>query len=156
DAAYEAWRAALAPEERDVVVGLRVRWEWPESHTRQAPDAREFRVYLQPGRSNAIGGIVPTVPAGEAQGSGIEPALPGGAAGSAFRGTILQVAGRAFTVVDSEPGPPMRLHVRGSPPARGPCALVIPPGHPSYTDYRAPAVWQERYHVVGLGEHVTP
>lgn len=49
DAAYAAWQATLSPAERTTLVGLRVRWQWTEAHMRQAPDAREFRIYYHPG-----------------------------------------------------------------------------------------------------------
>jgi hypothetical protein len=45
DAAYTAWRTANP----SVGVGLRVRWAWGAQQRRQAPDAREFRIYLHPG-----------------------------------------------------------------------------------------------------------
>lgn len=44
DAAYESWRAGHA-----AALGLRVRWPWPDSHARQAPDTREFRLYFNAG-----------------------------------------------------------------------------------------------------------
>jgi hypothetical protein len=56
DAAYNTWRATLSVGERDAVIGLRVRWLWTEAHMRQAPDTREFRIYYQPGRVNALVG----------------------------------------------------------------------------------------------------
>jgi hypothetical protein len=49
DAAYKAWRAALPPTQRVALVGLRVRWLWPETHQQQAPDTAEFRIYFHPG-----------------------------------------------------------------------------------------------------------
>ena len=56
DAAYTAWRASVSP----ALVGLRVTWRWPETHARQAPDAREFRVYLSPGSKPPVNAEVPT------------------------------------------------------------------------------------------------
>jgi hypothetical protein len=37
---------------------VRVRWKWPVSLRKQAPDARQFRVYLQTGRLNTIAGHI--------------------------------------------------------------------------------------------------
>jgi hypothetical protein len=49
DAVYDAWRAALLPGEEDQVVGLRARWIWTDAQMRQAPDTREFRLYVHAG-----------------------------------------------------------------------------------------------------------
>jgi hypothetical protein len=43
DAAYTNWRGTHAG-----VVGLRVRWAWGAGQRRQAPDMREFRIYINP------------------------------------------------------------------------------------------------------------
>ncbi len=51
DQSYSDWYSTLDPQEQDSVVGLRVRWLWTDSHMRQAPDTREFRVYFQMGSS---------------------------------------------------------------------------------------------------------
>ena len=45
DDAYTTWRKANPK----VGVGLRVRWAWGAQQRRQAPDTREFRIYLHPG-----------------------------------------------------------------------------------------------------------
>jgi hypothetical protein len=45
DASYAAWRSGVSA----TLVGLRVTWRWPETHALQAPDASEFRVYLNAG-----------------------------------------------------------------------------------------------------------
>ena len=49
DDAYQKWRATLSPDEQQSLIGLRVRWRWTHQHARQAPDAREFRIYYHPG-----------------------------------------------------------------------------------------------------------
>ena len=52
DAAYTTWRNALIasdPVNGPKIIGLRVRWSWPSKAILQAPDAAEFRVYIQPG-----------------------------------------------------------------------------------------------------------
>jgi hypothetical protein len=49
DAALDAWRQTLPDGQRDSLVGLRVRWRWTVAQQRQAPDVREFRLYLHPG-----------------------------------------------------------------------------------------------------------
>ena len=156
DAAYETWRASLPPEERDSVLGLRVRWEWPESLMRQAPDVKEFRIYLQSGRPNAVAGRVRAVERLGPRESRIEVEHP---PGFLERGIELQVAGRTFRILDIEDGSTLRmshrLRVDGFPPANAPCALVTPPSSRMHIDYRAATAWQERYYVVGIGEHFT-
>ncbi|MEM8994895.1 MAG: hypothetical protein AAGF23_08890, partial [Acidobacteriota bacterium] len=49
DAAYLAWRESLPADQRESVVGLRVRWAWRRPQMTQAPDTSEFRVYVHPG-----------------------------------------------------------------------------------------------------------
>jgi hypothetical protein len=46
---YEAWFGSLNKRERSQLIGLRVKWVWTHAHQRQAPDAREFRIYFHPG-----------------------------------------------------------------------------------------------------------
>jgi hypothetical protein len=50
DAVYTQWRSSLDPTHASDV-GLRVRWVWTGKEMQQAPDAKEFRVYIQPGSS---------------------------------------------------------------------------------------------------------
>lgn len=54
DATWQAWRDSLSPAERTGVIGLRVRWRWTPAQQRQAPDTREFRIYLQPAPVDAL------------------------------------------------------------------------------------------------------
>jgi hypothetical protein len=46
DTAYNTWRGQ---PQNSGVVGLRVRWAWGAGQRRQAPDTREFRIYLNSG-----------------------------------------------------------------------------------------------------------
>jgi len=152
DETYDKWFDTLAPEERQSVVGLRVSWEWPEALRNQTPDLREFRVYLQPGRLNALAGRI-----GEVQTAGQDSwAVINPPAADSVVGLLLQVAGREYPVLAAETGPPWRVRVQGVPKADLPCALVVPPDHPRYVDFRAARAWSERYHVVGRDEHFSP
>jgi hypothetical protein len=47
DAAYNAWRTPA----RANIIGLRVRWLWTGKQMQQAPDTKEFRIYLKAGSS---------------------------------------------------------------------------------------------------------
>lgn len=49
DKTYETWHDSLSNEEQTQLIGLRVKWLWTAAHQRQAPDAREFRIYFNPG-----------------------------------------------------------------------------------------------------------
>lgn len=46
---YEAWFGSLNKKERKRLIGLRMKWQWTHAHQRQAPDAREFRIYFHAG-----------------------------------------------------------------------------------------------------------
>ncbi|HEX5718724.1 MAG TPA: hypothetical protein VF179_21365, partial [Thermoanaerobaculia bacterium] len=50
DPPYLKWRK----DNGDKLVGLRVRWRWTQMQQVQARDTREFRLYYQPGRWNAL------------------------------------------------------------------------------------------------------
>jgi hypothetical protein len=52
DAAYSKWRTPSPPVAgRSRVTGLRVRWQWTGKQMRQAPDTKEFRIYVKGGSS---------------------------------------------------------------------------------------------------------
>lgn len=48
-----SWYQALREDEKNELIGLRVRWRWPDSFQNQAPDTREFRIYYQSGSLNS-------------------------------------------------------------------------------------------------------
>lgn len=56
DTKYIAWRASLGAGGQSTV-GLRVRWSWPGRAIEQAPDTREFRIYVQAGAALLDAGI---------------------------------------------------------------------------------------------------
>ena len=158
DAAYTAWRQALPAIVHDVV-GLRVRWLWTEDHMQQAPDTREFRVYLQPGRINArVGRVVAVNPGPAADRSLVDTDIANTQPANAWAGTRLLIGNDAFTVLSSEAGTPLRLDVRNIGPDRtvrpasGPCGLAIPDGHVLARDFGAAAAWAERRYVVAASD----
>src|ERR1044072_2578526 len=70
DAAYASWwdnltksdwYKALNKDQKDNLIGLRVRWQWPQTHIDQAPHTREFRIYYQDGALNTVLGNTLTV-----------------------------------------------------------------------------------------------
>ncbi len=168
DTAYSAWQASLTAGERESLVGLRLRWQWTFSHMQQAPDAKEFRVYYQPGRINALlGRITAVTPSGSSQ-SSVETDIPNTQPANAYADTRLRVGGDSFRVVGSQAGTPLRLTVANigpgddiPPPAPAACSVVIPEQdgsgdpHPLYVDYDQPANWETRYHVVDYNQNVT-
>jgi hypothetical protein len=159
DAAYSAWRAA-----NPSLFGLRVRWAWTQAQAEQAPDTREFRIYLHPGRPNAVTGRVTAVTpvTGAADESTVETSIANTLAAGAWTGTRLQVGPDGFQVLGSEAGTPLRLRVRNigparevTPPVRQPCTVAIPEGHPLARDFTLATTWAQRLHVVAFNDHVT-
>ncbi|MGH8067487.1 MAG: hypothetical protein ACRERE_20085 [Candidatus Entotheonellia bacterium] len=129
DDAYNTWRAA-----NPGVVGLRVRWLWTHMHIRQAPDVREFRIYYQPGRMNALVGRTLSVSAASTTESTVETDIPNTQGANAYVGVWLRIGPDAFRIVASEAANPLRLRVRNSGPTdniqprvNAPCTVVIPP-----------------------------
>lgn len=162
DAVWQSWRASLSTPERDNVVGLRVRWRWDAVQQRQAPDTREFRVYVEPAPANTLRGRVTDVAAAGATESVVTTNITHTQGVDAFAGTTILVGGRGFAVVGSDAVSPLRLRVRNigaaddvAPASRERIAVSIPAGHALYTDLSGEAAWARRMAVVGFDEHVT-
>ena len=162
DAAWQSWRASLSAAERDNVVGLRVRWRWGTAQQRQAPDTREFRVYVEPALANTLRGRVTGVTAASATESLVATDIASTQGSDAFAGTTIRVAGSGFAVVGSDAASPLRLRVRNIGPAddvapapRERISLSIPAWHALYTDLSDATAWATRMAVCGFDEHVT-
>jgi hypothetical protein len=112
DASYDVWWSSLSPAEQSAVIGLRVRWQWTDAHERQAPDTREFRVYYNPGRPNALVGHIASVTAAGAAESDVDTDIVSTYPADACVGAWLRVAGHSFPVIGSQAGSPLRLRVR--------------------------------------------
>ncbi len=153
DAAYTAWRAALPAAVRDSLVGVRVRWRWTQTQRDQAPDAREFRIYLQPGSWNTVFSRLDDVQQASPTTTEVVTALSG-TTDDRYVGCTLRCSGGAFSIIQSH-GDPVRLVVtnRGpahdvAPPDFGDCSIAMPPGHAEHVDPSARASWDQRLHVV--------
>ncbi|HTG35304.1 MAG TPA: hypothetical protein VLB76_20480 [Thermoanaerobaculia bacterium] len=151
DQPYNDWRAAVSPD----LVGLRVGWRWTYLQQLQAPDTREFRIYYQPGRWNALLGRVVSVAVAAADQSDVDLDLTDTRAAGAFAGARLRVGNNDFAILGSQPGPQLRLRVRNVgvydeiPPTAGkPCTVAIPEGHPLWADTGLAASWARRLAVV--------
>lgn len=151
DQPYKDWRATV-PER---LVGLRVRWRWTYLQQLQAPDTREFRIYYQPGRWNALLGRVQSVTAAAADQSDVTLDLADSHAADDFVGTRLRVGNNDFAILGSQPGPHLRLRVKNIgvndeiPPATGkPCTVAIPEKHKLWVDTGLAASWAKRLAVV--------
>jgi len=107
DTAYNIWRGA-----NPGVVGLRVRWQWTEAHQQLAPDLREFRIYYQPGRTNALLGRTRSVSVLNLSESLVETDIPNTHAANAYAGATLLIGPSAFKIVASGAESPLRLRVR--------------------------------------------
>jgi hypothetical protein len=150
DEVYTPWRKAN-PD----LVGLRVRWRWTYLQQIQAPDTREFRIYYQPGRWNALLGRVVKVTAAAADQSDVDLDLADAHAAGAFAGARLRVGNDDFAVLGSQPGAQLRLRVQNIgvndeiPPAAGkPCTVAIPEKHALWVDINLTTSWAQRLTVV--------
>jgi hypothetical protein len=101
DAAYLAWQNSFASNAPPA--GLRVSWRWPWAFRNQAPDLREFRIYLQSSPLNARTGRVTAVAAiaGDPAHSVVTLALdatdPSGP-NAAYQGAELHAGDRSFPI----------------------------------------------------------
>jgi len=147
DAAYTAWRTRFP-----TVVGLRVRWAWPETHLLQAPRTREFRIYYQPGHLNALPGNTRAVVAAGATESTVTTDIPNAELPGSYVGAALHAGEDAFVIVGSE-GSPLRVRVRNvgpnhdiAPRINVPCTIAIP----SVYSAGAATVWNGSTIVTGI------
>ena len=162
DAAYQAWRETLTEAERESVIGLRVRWRWNEAQMRQAPDTREFRVYVHPAPVNTLSGRVAAVTPDGATESLVATGIPHTQPAGAFDGLSVRIGTDSFRVLESEASSPLRLRVANigaedeiRPEARAGCSVPIPPGHNLHTEFGDAPPWDARVLVVSFDEHVT-
>ena len=133
DAVYNTWFDALSAAEKQDLLGLRVRWQWTDAQMRQAPDTREFRIYLQPDFLNAIPGrIAGVVPAGVTE-SDVQTDIANVHGANAYVGAWLRVGANAFRVIGSEAGTPLALRVKNigaadetTPSSGAACTLTVP------------------------------
>lgn len=133
DDRYSTWFDSLSAAEKQDLVGLRVRWQWTDAHMRQAPDTREFRIYLQPGFLNAVPGRVAAVAAAGAAASDVQTDIANVHGADAWVGAWLRVGANAFCVTGSEAGTPLALRVKNigaageiPPDAGAACTLTVP------------------------------
>jgi hypothetical protein len=160
DGAYQTWFAAMSSAEQ-AEIGLRVRWQWTWANQRQAPDTREFRMYFNPGRFNALVGDVTAVTAAAAGVSQVTTDIANTHAADAYAGTFLQMGPRSFRVTGSDAGTPLVLRVQDTTnptqpaPGTGPCSITIPPNHSLAVDTAEATSWDQRRYVVDYNAHVT-
>lgn len=129
-----SWYQSVSDVEKKNLIGLRVRWQWPQSHTEQAPHTREFRIYYQDGSLNAVLGNTQTVtPAGSSE-SDVATDISNPGPADSYVGTALYAGDDAFVVVGSYTENPLRVRVRNvgpnneiAPPANAPCTIATPP-----------------------------
>jgi hypothetical protein len=130
DAYFKWWNAltasagyqALSADVKKELIGLRVRWLWTEAEMQQAPDAAEFRVYLEPGPLNALFGHITSVTpvAGHGDQSLVKTDIPNPHGADAYKEASLRIGPDAFPILASDPGdplvlPPLVLTVRSGP-----------------------------------------
>jgi len=162
DTRYEQWRAALPAGERDALVGLRVRWRWTVPLQRQAPDAKEFRIYLESGRFNKRYGRITSVQSASETVSIVTTSIAREGRAGFLDQAVLQSEGNLFRIIVTLEGSPLRVHVANCGPKKtiqprqgAPCTLVIPARCSDwYRDTGPRESWERRYHVVGVNDHV--
>ena len=116
----QAWVNGVQPAR----AGLKLTWTWTDDLRRQAPDAREFRVYVQPGRLNAvIGNLTSVTPNADGTFTVITDQSLSTDATDMFVGESLQSGGVYFTVTHNTAGANFSLIVR--PPSAPPPAVPI-------------------------------
>jgi len=137
DAAYNNWWTKLTDAQKKLI-GLRVRWQWPQSHMDQAPHTREFRIYYQAGNLNAVLGNTQTVVAASLTESDVTTDITNNAPANSYVGAALYAGADAFVIVGSEEGSPLRVRVRNvgprdnvAPEPNTPCTIAIPPAYAS-------------------------
>lgn len=146
DELYKKWR-----EDDEDLVGLRVRWRWTLLQQIQAPDTREFRIYYQPGRWNALLGKTVKVIAASAAESDVDLDFASSHSPNEFAGTRLRVGNSDFAVLGSQPGAQLRLRVKNIGvhdevrPAEGkPCTIAIPEQNDLWVDTALAKTWAKR------------
>jgi hypothetical protein len=130
-------------------------WRWTYLQQLQAPDTREFRLYYQPGRWNALLGRIVKVTAAAAGQSDVDLDLADARAADVFAGTRLRVGNNDFAILGSQPGPQLRLRVKNigvydeiRPTEGKPCTVAIPEDHPLWIDTSLATNWAQRLAVV--------
>lgn len=140
DAAYSVWFSKLTDAEKKSLIGLRVRWQWPQAQMDQAPHTREFRIYYQPGQLNALLGNAVGVADASATESNVTTDITNHDPENSYAGATLYAGDDAFLIVGSEAGTvtgiPLRVRVRNvgprkniAPPANTPCTITTPPAY---------------------------
>jgi hypothetical protein len=150
DTAYNLWRAA-----HPAILGLRVRWRWTAEAAIQAPDTREFRIYLKRDRFNALPVSVATIANGLSGESFVTLAGPDAMPIDAYVGGVLLIGQETWGILGSQGGPALVLRVRNRglnldrpPPPRARGSIVLPAGQKLSIDPRVSTSWDERVHVL--------
>jgi hypothetical protein len=126
------WYKALSEDQKKNLIGLRVRWQWPQTHIDQAPHTREFRIYYQDGSLNAVLGNTLTVTPASATESTVATNIPNNEPANRYAGATLYSGDDVFVIVASEANP-LRLRVRNvgtkneiAPRPNAPCTIATP------------------------------
>jgi hypothetical protein len=133
DAVYDDWFDTLSNAEQENLIGLRVRWRWTEAHMRQAPDTREFRIYMQPDYLNSLVGRITGAAPASATETNVQTDIANTHGADAYTGAWLRIGANAFSVIGSNGATPLILRVKNIgaadevvPPASAACTLTIP------------------------------
>jgi hypothetical protein len=132
----QLWYQALNEDQKKNLIGLRVRWQWPQASIDQAPHTREFRIYYQDGSLNALLGNTTAVTAASNTKSIVTTDIDHHADPGSYTGATLYVGEDAFVILDSVDSNQLRVRNIGTrnniaPRANMPCTISIPPAYVS-------------------------
>jgi len=134
----QLWYQQLSDVQKKNLIGLRVRWQWPQSYIDQAPHTREFRIYYQNGSLNALLGNTLSVTAASATESIVTTDIANTEQADRYVGAALYAGADAFVIVGSEGTGPLRLRVRNvgphddiAPRVNTPCTITTPQAYAS-------------------------
>jgi hypothetical protein len=134
----QLWYKQLSDVQKKNLIGLRVRWQWPQSHIDQAQHTREFRLYYQNGSLNALLGNTLSVAAASLTESIVTTDIPNAEQADRYVGAALYAGADVFVIVGSDSVSPLRLRVRNvgpnddiAPRVNAPCTIATPPAYAS-------------------------
>ncbi len=157
-----AWYQALNEQQRNNLIGLRVRWRWRQNQQLQAPDTREFRIYFKADRFNALLGRIITTTAAGTQFTVVDTDIVNAEPADAYTGAYLICGNDRWQILSSEIVSPLRLRVQNIGPSdeirptAAPCSISIPERHRLFVDYGNSMTWQDRFHIVSYSNNWHP
>ncbi len=153
NSALTTWRNALPEDQRDTLLGLRVRWRWTQGQMQQAPDTTHFQICYHPHRLNFLMGRIVQVDADGSDHVFITTDITISASPSDLNEAYLRVGQHNYRIVHSYQArsDPFSIRIAMLGPDRlrprvGQSFALAPTqklGRRLYTDYSDPAAWND-------------